>query len=56
MTLTGKLDPGDLEAARTTVAARLPNLPKPFVIGSVALVGEDGEGLFHLIHRYTLTG
>lgn len=56
LTLTGKLDADDLDAAKAAVEARLPSLPKPFVIGSVALVGEDGEGMFHLIHRYALTG
>ena len=56
LTLTGKLDTDDLEAARQVLATRLPHLPNPFVIGSIALVGEDAEGMFHLIHRYALTG
>ncbi len=56
LTLTGSLGPGDLAAARAAIAMRLPALPAPFTIGSIALVGEDAAGLFHLVHRYALSG
>lgn len=56
MTLTGKLDPEQLSGAREEVGKRLPRVPSPFEVASISLVGEDREGMFHLLHRYTLTG
>lgn len=57
LTLSGKL-PGDeadaVAAALEPVLA--PILPRPFRIGELCLFGEDGEGMFHLVHRYALTG
>lgn len=56
-TLTGRLDPGVADA----VAARLapivaPLLPRPFPIEALLLFGEDSAGMFHILHRYALTG
>ena len=56
LTLTGKLALDDLAAARAAVERVLPPLPAPFSIESIALVGEDGSGMFRLIHRHALTG
>ncbi len=55
LTLTGRTE--QAEAVRTALAAHLkPVLPRPFHIDSLALMGEDANGRFHLIHRYTLSG
>jgi putative phosphonate metabolism protein len=57
LTLTGKLPVADADTARAALAAHFaPVLPRPFRIASLCLVGEDAEGLFHLVHRYTLSG
>lgn len=55
LTLTGRTPNAD------TVCAALkahfePVLPTPFGVESLALMGEDAEGVFHLIHRYALSG
>lgn len=55
MTLTGRTK--HAEAARDALAAHFaPVLSTPFVIASLALMGEDADGAFHLIHRYPLSG
>lgn len=57
ITLTGKMQDGDAEALRKVLKKRIkPLLSKPFVIESLCLVGEDAQGMFHLIHRYALSG
>ncbi|MFW2587422.1 DUF1045 domain-containing protein [Sagittula sp. SSi028] len=56
LTLTGKLHKRDLPLWADHVAAHLPDLPRPFVLDQVALVGERPDGRFELIHRYALTG
>jgi len=57
LTLTGKLPRAEAEATRDILAAHLaPVLPAPFVIDNLCLMGEDEDGLFHLVHRYTLSG
>ncbi len=57
ITLTGPLEPGILEPAQTALTAHFaPFLGQPCQINSLGLMGEDAEGRFHLIHRYTLTG
>lgn len=56
ITLTGHLPHGEVEAVTEALKAHFaPVLPKPFVIGDIALLGEY-EGRFHLIHRYALGG
>ncbi|SFO24258.1 putative phosphonate metabolism protein [Roseovarius lutimaris] len=57
ITLTGKL-PRAQAVETHTILARLiePLLPRPFPISSLALMGEDGLGRFHLIHRRALSG
>ncbi|ABD55771.1 protein of unknown function DUF1045 [Jannaschia sp. CCS1] len=55
MTLTGRT--AEAERVCTALAQHFaPVLPRPFVIESLALMGEDAEGAFHLIHRYPLSG
>lgn len=55
MTLTGKTPHAD--AVRDALSPYLaPALPEPFVIDSLALMGEDDAGVFHLVHRYPLSG
>ncbi len=57
LTLSGKLLP---QEAATVIAAVAPNLapvvPTPFVIDAVTLMGQDSDGMFHQIQRYSLTG
>jgi len=56
MTLTGKLPPDWRTAVRAVVDRDLgPLLPRPFTIDGLSLVGEAGDGRFHLIHRYPLS-
>ncbi len=55
LTLTDRLDaPEPVRAALADHFA--PVLPRPFVIEDLCLFGEDKAGLFHLLHRYALTG
>lgn len=57
MTLSGKLDPATaarVEAALASVLAQV--VPNPFDITDVTLAGEDEDGYFHELHRYTLSG
>ena len=55
MTLTGRTPEAD--AVRNALADHFATvLAAPFVIDSLALMGETGDGAFHLIHRYPLSG
>jgi putative phosphonate metabolism protein len=57
MTLSGKLDDATaaaVEAALSPVLAEV--VPDPFEITEVTLAGEDEDGYFHEVHRYTLSG
>jgi putative phosphonate metabolism protein len=56
MTLTGSLPEADLPAIEAALAGRLPDLPAPFVLDRIALVGERGDGMFEELGRYALTG
>jgi len=57
ITLSGKLPKPALGAVEAALTRDLvPLLPAPFGIDDLALVGEDAEGRFHLIHRYALSG
>jgi putative phosphonate metabolism protein len=57
MTLTGNLGTEVAETARAALATHLAKvLAAPFVIDSLCLMGEDTEGRFHLLHRYTFSG
>lgn len=55
LTLTDRLD--DPEPVRAALEAHFsPVLPRPFAIEDLCLFGEDVSGLFHLMHRYALSG
>lgn len=57
LTLTGSLAPDAAEAAQGVLARHFaPHLAGSVSIGSLCLMGEDAAGMFHLIHRYTLSG
>jgi putative phosphonate metabolism protein len=57
LTLTGRLAPQAMEAVEATLRLLLtPLLPRPFVIGSISLMGEDAQGLFHTLRKAPLTG
>lgn len=57
LTLTGGLDRDAAEQARAALTRHFaPILPKPYRIDSLCLMGEDEGGMFHLLHRYTLSG
>ncbi len=57
ITLSGKLPKGQAAALGTALAPVLePLLPVPFVIDALSLVGEDADGMFHLIQRVSLSG
>jgi putative phosphonate metabolism protein len=57
MTLTGKLDPATAARVETALAPVLAEVvPVPFDITDVTLAGEDEDGYFHELHRYTLSG
>lgn len=55
LTLTDRLaDPGP--AAQALQAHFAPVLPRPFGIAELCLFGEGQDGLFRILHRYTLSG
>ncbi|MEY8830374.1 DUF1045 domain-containing protein [Sedimentitalea sp. XS_ASV28] len=56
MTLTGRLAPDEVAQWHETATAHMPDLPAPFVMDAIALVGERKDGHFELIQCYTLTG
>ncbi len=56
ITLTGRIE-GDTSRVRTLIETHFaPSLPVPFRVDSLTLAGQDGQGMFHEIHRYRLTG
>lgn len=57
LTLTGKLPKAEVDTIRNRLDALVaPVLPQPFVIRDLCLMGEDMDGMFHLIDRYALSG
>ena len=57
ITLTGKLPRAQAIDTQTILAPLIePLVPRPFPISSLALMGEDRLGRFHLIHRRALSG
>ena len=57
MTLSGKLDPATADRVEAALAPVLADaVPDPFEITEVTLAGEDEDGYFHALHRYTLSG
>ena len=57
ITLSGKMPKAQAEQVKAALVPHLePLLPSPFVVRSLCLAGEDAAGMFHLVHRYTLSG
>ncbi|KPP90203.1 MAG: putative phosphonate metabolism protein [Rhodobacteraceae bacterium HLUCCA08] len=56
LTLSGRLPEDRIDHWRQVLQARLPDLPDPFTLDAVALVGERQDGHFETIHRYALAG
>lgn len=57
LTLTGPLDPWEIAATESAIAAHFAaTIPQPFQIKTLCLFGEAQDGTFHLLHRYALTG
>jgi hypothetical protein len=57
LTLTDRLPEAEVAPVLAALQAHFADaLPSPFVIEDLCLFGEDGAGVFHLLHRYALTG
>lgn len=57
LTLTGSLTPADSAATLRALRPHLdPLLPRPFMLADLALFGQDGDGMFRILHRYPLLG
>ncbi|MCC6009044.1 MAG: DUF1045 domain-containing protein [Rhodobacteraceae bacterium] len=57
ITLSGRLAPEDMPATRAALEAHLsPALAEAVPINALSLCGEDGEGRFHMLTRFPLTG
>jgi putative phosphonate metabolism protein len=57
MTLTGPLNTDIAALAEAALRAPVAALPLvPYHMTGLTLLGEDGQGMFHQIHRYALTG
>lgn len=57
LTLSGALPANQGAAVIAALAPRLaPLAHRPYCIDAISLMGQDSAGLFHLIHRYVLTG
>ncbi|WP_071673521.1 DUF1045 domain-containing protein [Nioella nitratireducens] len=56
LTLTGRLGDNAETMAEHLRKEFTPVLPQPYRIADLALMGEDAQGRFHALHRYTLSG
>lgn len=57
ITLSRSLEPNIIDAVEDALSAHFaPFIGKPLAIADLALMGEDEDGMFHLLHRYALTG
>lgn len=55
ITLTGRISGHALNRVQDVLQDALaPVLPKPFVVPDIAIAGEDRDGMFHLIERFSL--
>ena len=56
-TLTGKLTADEGEAVEAALVPLIaPLVPRPFAVDALVLFGEDTAGMFHVLHRYELSG
>lgn len=56
LTLSGGLPQSELSQLARAAEVHLPELPRPYVISSIALVGEGEDGRFRLLDRFVLGG
>jgi hypothetical protein len=57
LTLSGRIEAREAAQVIDALSPRLESIvPTPFVIDGITLMGQDDRGMFHQIHRYTLTG
>ena len=57
ITLTGKLPKSEQARVNAALVTYFnPYLPQPFVLDSLTLVGQAEDGMFHEVHRATLSG
>ena len=57
LTLSGRMEAREAAQVIDALSPRLESIvPTPFVIDAITLMGQDDRGMFHQIHRYTLTG
>jgi hypothetical protein len=57
LTLTGRVPQGIATQVMDALSPHLEGIVQgPLVIDAITLMGQDVQGLFHQIHRYTLTG
>jgi putative phosphonate metabolism protein len=57
LTLTGDLDPAHRDAVEAVLGPHFaPVLPNPFRLDSLCLFGQPPDGMFRLLHRYSLSG
>ena len=57
LTLSGRMGANEAAQVIDALSPRLESIvPTPFVIDTITLMGQDDQGMFHQIHRYTLTG
>ena len=57
LTLSGRMEAREAAQVIDALSPHLESIvPTPFVIDAITLMGQDDRGMFHQIHRYTLTG
>jgi putative phosphonate metabolism protein len=55
LTLSSHLTQVNRDSLMPLAAAHFtPHLPQPFLVSELCLFGEDGDGFFHILHRYPL--
>ena len=57
LTLTGDLPETEAAQVEAALAPHIaPLLPRPFRVAELCLFGQAGDGRFHILHRYPLSG
>ncbi|MDO5606305.1 MAG: DUF1045 domain-containing protein [Paracoccus sp. (in: a-proteobacteria)] len=54
MTLSGPLDAATAARAEAVLAPMLAVVPRPFCVDALSLAGEDDQGRFHVLSRFSL--
>lgn len=55
LTLTDKLSKPELLRVEAALSRHLPQVPDPYIVDRIALLGEDGQGVFHLVDEVSLS-